>query len=218
MIRAPLLALALIAATPLHAQQAAATKKLYCWTEGGRKVCGDALPASAVDSARTEINARSGLPTARLPRALTADEKAVADAEARAQAEADAAAEAAHRRLMAMVTTFATEADLRRSFDNRVVLNRDAIKTARMGIDGLREGLVSRLRRAGDAELNRRPVPRKIAEDIRSHHRQLLAQHAALAALQRESATIRAQMEEAVARYREVKPQGASASVAQPAG
>lgn len=208
MIRASLLALALIgAAAPLHAQEAAATKKLYCWNEGGRKVCGDALPASAVDSARTEINAKSGMPTATFPRALTPDEKAAADAEAQAQADAAAAADAAHRRLMAMVTTFATEADLRRSFDNRVVLNRDAIKTARMGIDGLRDGLVSRLRRAGEAEINRRPVPKKIADDIQSHHRQLLAQQAALAALQRESATIRAQMEEAVTRYREMKPQ-----------
>ena len=34
-------------------------KKLYCWNEGGRKVCGDALPANAVDSARTEISAKS---------------------------------------------------------------------------------------------------------------------------------------------------------------
>ena len=41
-------------------------KKLYCWNENGRKVCGDALPATAVDSARTEISAKSGLPTGRL--------------------------------------------------------------------------------------------------------------------------------------------------------
>ena len=219
MIRASLLALALIGAiAPLHAQQAAPAKKLYCWNEGGRKVCGDALPASAVDAARTEINAKSGLPTATFPRALTPDEKASAQAEAQAQAEAAAAAEAAHRRLMAMVTTFATEADLRRSFDNRVVLNRDAIKTAQMGIDGLREGLVNRLRRAGDAELNQRPVPKKVADEIQAHHRQLLAQQAALASLQRESATIRAQMDEAVTRYREMKPQPPGTAVAQPAG
>ena len=26
-------------------------KKIYCWNEGGRKVCGDALPAPAANSA-----------------------------------------------------------------------------------------------------------------------------------------------------------------------
>ncbi|MBZ0087764.1 MAG: hypothetical protein K8F33_06675 [Thermomonas sp.] len=36
-------------------------KKIYCWDEGGRRVCGDALPASAANSARTEFNARTGL-------------------------------------------------------------------------------------------------------------------------------------------------------------
>ena len=36
---------------------AVAQKKLYCWNENGKKVCGDALPAEASDSARTEISA-----------------------------------------------------------------------------------------------------------------------------------------------------------------
>ena len=39
------------------------SKKLYCWNEHGRKVCGDALPPEAADSARTEISAKSGLQT-----------------------------------------------------------------------------------------------------------------------------------------------------------
>src|SRR5688500_4028937 len=69
--------------------QPATAKKLYCWNEGGRKVCGDALPATAVDSARTEISARSGLPTGQVSRALTAEERAAAatDAEAERQRE-----------------------------------------------------------------------------------------------------------------------------------
>ena len=69
-----------------------AGKKLYCWNENGQKVCGDALPATAVDSARTEISARSGLPTARVDRALTADERAAAAARADADREAALAA------------------------------------------------------------------------------------------------------------------------------
>ena len=34
------------------AQTPPSEKKIYCWNEGGRKVCGDALPASAANSAR----------------------------------------------------------------------------------------------------------------------------------------------------------------------
>jgi hypothetical protein len=60
----------------------AAERKLYCWEENGRKVCGDALPASAVDSARTEISPRSGLQVGQVGRALTAEERAAAEAEA----------------------------------------------------------------------------------------------------------------------------------------
>lgn len=223
MTRTALTAFALLGlATSLHAKPpatATAPKKLYCWMEGGRKVCGDALPSSAVDAARTEINARSGMATSSVGRAMTLEEQAAAAAQARAEADAAAASAAEQRRLMAMVETFQTEADLRRAFDARVLLNRDAVKTARMGIDGLRQSLVALLRRAGEAELNRKPVPKKLAGDIRNQHGQLLAQQAALATLEREATTIQSQLQEAVTRYRELKPQPAGTAAAPtPAG
>ena len=60
----------LMAGTAIAATQTAtpSQKKIYCWDEGGRRVCGDALPASAVDSARTEFNAKSGLATGHVER------------------------------------------------------------------------------------------------------------------------------------------------------
>lgn len=210
------LAIALLLAPSFGAHaQAVVQKKLYCWDEGGRRVCGDALPSSAVDAARTEINAKSGMATSRIARALTADEQAAAAAQAKAESDAAAAAEAEHRRFMAMVTTFQTEDDLRHAFDARLSLNRDGVKTARMAIDGLRESLVSLLRRAGEAELNKRPVPKKLADDIRMQHTQLMGQQHMLGVLQRESQTIRAQLDEAVTRYRELKPQTGATAAAQ---
>ena len=65
-ILAAAVALALLGSGPAVAQ-----KKLYCWNENGKKVCGDALPAEASDSARTEISASSGLRTGQVSRALT---------------------------------------------------------------------------------------------------------------------------------------------------
>src|SRR3546814_6141457 len=54
------LACILLLATATAAAQDKAAKKIYCWEEDGHKVCGDALPADAVDAARTEISARTG--------------------------------------------------------------------------------------------------------------------------------------------------------------
>ncbi|WP_133501893.1 hypothetical protein [Cognatilysobacter terrigena] len=218
MTRSPLFALVLLGlASTAHAQSAPA-KKLYCWNEGGRKVCGDALPSTAVDAARTEINAKSGMATSQIARALTPEEKAAAEAQAKAEADAAAAAEAEHRRLMAMIESFQTEADLRKAFGERVSLNADAMKTARMGIDGLRQSLVLLLRRAGEMELNKKPVPKKLADDIRGQHGQLLAQQAALTSLQSQAATLQSQLDDAVARYRELKPQPGATPAPTPAG
>lgn len=209
----------LMGLAPLASAQTtqAPAKKLYCWSEGGRKVCGDALPSSAVDSARTEINARSGMATARIDRALTPEERAAADAAAQAEASAAAAAEAEKRRFMAMVQSFETEDALRKAFDNRLSLNRDSIATARMGITGVRTMLVDLLRRAGEAELAQRPVPAKLATDIRGQHAELMRQQAALARLQRDAVSIRAQLDEAATRYRALRGPGADAPV-MPAG
>lgn len=214
----PLTAALLLATAPLALAQKteAPAKKVYCWNEGGRKVCGDALPATAVDSARTEINASSGMATARIDRALTPAERAAAEAAARSEQEEQAAAEAEMRRFMAMVHSFDTEDALRRAFDNRIALNRDSIKTAQMGIAGVRAMLVDLLRRAGEAELAQRPVPKKLADDIRSQHAQLIQQQATLARLQRNGAAIRAQLDEAVTRYRELSRPKAAALL--PAG
>ena len=79
---ATLAALALACVGSATAQNPPA-KKIYCWDEGGRKVCGDALPASAANSARTEFSARTGLATGEVGRALTADERAEAAAAAK---------------------------------------------------------------------------------------------------------------------------------------
>ncbi|GAB2505307.1 hypothetical protein [Lysobacter humi (ex Lee et al. 2017)] len=212
-----LAAVVLVAALPaLHAQGAKDAKKLYCWNEGGRKVCGDALPADAVDAERTEYGT-SGMANARVGRALSPAERAAAEAQAKAEQTAAEQAAAEHRRLMAMVESFATEADLRRAFTNRIDLNRDSVKTAEMGIAGIRQTLVGLLRRAGEAELAKKPVPKKLADDIRSQHAQLVTQQGQLVRLQQESGLIQAQLDEAVMRYREIKTAASGSTTATPA-
>ena len=121
-------------------------KKIYCWNEGGRKVCGDALPASAANSARTEISTRSGMTTGRVDRALTGSERSAAEQAAelaRLQAEALALQQ---RRDLAMVESYMTEADLRRAYGERTALLDETLKASRLGLSNLRLSLLALLR------------------------------------------------------------------------
>ncbi|MFC3814358.1 hypothetical protein [Lysobacter sp. GCM10012299] len=201
----PLLACTLlIAATGSTLAQQAPTKKLYCWNENGARVCGDALPAHAVDNARTEFNS-SGRAVSQLPRALTDEERAAAAAQAKLDQDARAAAEVAARRDRAMAESYATEEDLRRAFGERIALMDETIKASRLGVEGRRQSLVSLLGRAGETELSGKPVPKKASDNILTQHELLLRQRSMLAAQLAERELIDEDLEAALVRYHEMK-------------
>ena len=193
-----------LAATPVAAQQAGA-KKLYCWNENGRKVCGDALPASAADAARTEISAKSGLKTGQVARALTDAERATAAQQAEAERLAAIAEEERQRREHAMVESYSTEEELMRAFEHRITLLDETVKASALGVTGLRQSLVSLLQRASEAELAGKPVPAPLAASIQTQHQQLLRQQAALVRQRQERAAIDGELASALKRYRELK-------------
>lgn len=197
--------LLLALATPALAQQANSAKKLYCWDEGGRKVCGDALPATAADSARTEISAKSGLATNRVARALTDEERAEAAAQAWIDAENAAAAASAARRDMAMVESYADEAELRRAFEHRSTLLDETVKASQFGVVGQRQSLLSLLRGASESELAGKPVAKPVAEKIRTQHQALRRQEALLVQQQRDRRGIDVELAAALERYRALK-------------
>lgn len=202
------LALTLLAvlAAPVGAEQPeAGKKKLYCWSEGGRKVCGDALPASAVDSARTEISAKSGLATGQVGRALTASERAAAAAQALIDEQNEFRIAAQRMREHAMAESYATENDLRRAFNDRIALLDDTIKASNLSIGGLRQSLISLLRQAGEAELAGKPVPAPLTGNIQSQHAELLRQQALLVVHRQNRSEIDAELEQALKTYRDLK-------------
>lgn len=206
-----------IACALLGSGAAGAQKKIYCWNEGGKKVCGDALPANAADSARTEISAKSGLRTGQVARALTDAERsdaALAADAARREAEAEAMV---MRRDLAMVESYLTEADLRRAYGERTELLDETLKASTLGLSNLRLSLLSLLRQAGDKELGGEPVPPRLANSIRSQHDELLRQQQILAVQQKDRAALDAELNDAVARYRALKAPAAEAAPATPA-
>lgn len=185
--------------------QTASEKKIYCWNEGGRKVCGDALPASAANSARTEISSRSGMTTGRMDRALTGSERSAADEAAevaRKQAEVLALQQ---RRDLAMVESYMTEADLRRAYGERTALLDETLKASKLGLSNLRLSLLALLRQAGDQELGDGPVPKRLGNSIREQHGELLRQQQILLTQQQDRATLEHELQDSLRRYRELK-------------
>lgn len=199
-------ALLLALASPsAFAQKAPVNKKLYCWNENGQRICGDALPASAVDNARTEISAKSGRATAQISRTLTAEERAAVEA-AEAQARSQARAlEAQKRRDNAMAETFATEDALRRSFNDRIQLLDSSVVASRAGAQGRRNALVSKLRRAAELELGNKPVNQVLATDIRTQHDELLRQQDILKKQIAERTAIDEELAAALRRFNNIK-------------
>ncbi|MGH8085978.1 MAG: hypothetical protein ACREPV_11980 [Lysobacter sp.] len=202
---------AVLLCAPALAQKPAG-KKIYCWTEDGRKICGDALPASAVDNARTEFNA-SGMATRRLDRAPTDAERTAADALAEQQRLQAIATAAKVRRELAMVESYASEAELRRAYEHRLGLLDASVKSSKLGIEGLRRSLVTLLRRAGEAELAGKPVAKALAGNIQTQHHALRRQQSLLADQQLERNSADEDLASALERYRELKkPAGDSQS------
>lgn len=209
------LAIALALGAPARAQDAPPPKKLYCWNDGGRRVCGDALPPEAVNRARVEINAISGLRSAEVARTLTPEEQAAADVTTK-QAAADADADAARkRRDLAMAESYATEADLRRAYGERITLVEESLKTSRLGVINLRQSLLSLLRKAAEMELQSKPVDKLLADNIRGQHGDLLRQQAILVQQTHDRSSLGSDLDQALARYRALKAPQGTASAAQ---
>lgn len=209
---------AVLLAASAGAQAQSQSKKLYCWNENGNRICGDRLPADAADNARTEFNARTGMQTREVARALTEEERGAAEAaaaEAQHQAELDAARQ---RREMAMVESYDTEDDLRRAYQNRSALMDDTIKASRLAIGNLRQSLLGQLRRASELELGGKPVGQALAANIQTQHDAMRRQQGILAQQQLDRVTLDAELAAALTRYRELTaPEGEAAEAPAPA-
>lgn len=199
------------------AQDKPAAKKLYCWNENGQRVCSDALPAEAVSRAREEINAASGLRTAEVDRALTEEERALAEA-AKIQAQLDEAAQETRRRTeQAMLLSYRSEEELRRVFNERIAIVDNNIRTARYNVVSLRDGLVSLLQTAGDRELAGQTVTAEATANIRSRHADLMRQRQLQTSFERQRAELDVEIAEIMQRYREIKGPAPSEGAPAPA-
>jgi hypothetical protein len=194
------------------------TKKLYCWNDAsGHRTCGDTLPPGATDLARTEINAASGAHTGQVARALTDEERAAAAA-ATAKAQADALANAERARNdLAMVESYATEADLRRAYGERTSLLDDSLKASAMSEANLRRSLVVLLDQANNQQLAGHRVAASLLANLQSQHSELLKQQRITAGQRADRASLDADLADALERYRALKAPEAATTAPAPA-
>lgn len=191
-------------------------KKLYCWDEGGRKVCGDALPASAAAAARTEISAKSGRTLDTVGAALTAEQRAAAAQQAQQAQQAADQRMQAQRRDLAMVDSYATEADLRRAYGDRADLLDASIKASVLGLQNLHQSLLGLLTHAADDELAGNTIAKPRRDAVRDQHAELLKQQRILAEQRADRTALDAELADAVERYRTMKQAKAAPATAPP--
>ena len=200
-----LLAGAVLLSLSAHASaQETKGKKLYCWMENGQKVCGDALPAEAAGTARSVLNTR-GAHTGEIAAALTPEERAAALAAAADEATRAELAAARLRREMAMVESYATEADLRKAFQERIDLLDETLKASEYGVTGLRQSLVGLLRQAGELELQGKAVSPVARNNIATQHAELRRREGLFAQQRVARAQLDEELAAVLARYREIK-------------
>jgi hypothetical protein len=203
-----LLAVALVAVIASGAAfgQAKGKGKLYRWVDKEGKVhYDDALPPEAVNQARTEFNAKSGLQTAQVDRALTEAERAqLAQAAAEAAAAAAKAEEQKHQEEV-MLATYSNENDLRRAYGERIALLKTTVESTEVSIQNVRENLAMMLQQASDSELGGHKVTPERLKSIRELHAEHLRQQQFLSNRRIELDSLNGEFARVLARYRELK-------------
>jgi hypothetical protein len=207
---------ALLAAGNADAQE---RKKLYRWVDKDGKVqFSDALPPEAVDQARTEINSVSGRATASVDRALTDEERIAKEKEDAEKARLEKDAEHARMTEEAMIASFQTEEDLRRSFQVRVELMQQTLDAIEAGISSQRASLSALLAQAAEAELAGTTVGPKQRVGITELHTEMVKQQQMLVLKQGELEDLDAELVRLVQRFRDIKaPRPAVEPTAAPA-
>lgn len=212
----PVLLVASLAAGAADAQKK--ERKLYRWVDKEGKVhYDDTLPAEALEQARKEYSSRTGATTAQVDRALTEEERAALAEQARNNAALAATEEQQRRSEEAMLSSYATESDLRAAYDERISLLKQTLESTDVGMKALRGSLASLLAEASESELANRGVDKKRAGTIRNLHNELVKQQVFQKNRQVELMSLDAEFARVLARYRELRSAEAVPAATPPA-
>jgi hypothetical protein len=187
-------------------------KKLYRWTdENGKVHYTDQLPPEAASAARDQLN-NSGMAVDSVARALTPEERAIADAEAERVATAARLAAEKEKMDAILIASYPTEADLARAYKERFDLLDRSVESAKVGIQSQEKSLTDMLAHAAGLEREGKPVPKNIVESIGRTRTQVGSQRDFLAKREAERVELQKEFDGAMARYRELTAERAAAA------
>lgn len=202
----PVLLPVVVALIAALASPPALAQKLYRWTDkDGKEHYSDTLPSEAIDAAREELNKASGSTVGQVERALTQEERATMAASAEAEAELAKRAEDQRQRDRVLLSSYPSEAELQRTYNERLTLVEESVKSAQVGIEGQRNSLASLLAHATDRELAGQPVAARTVANLREAHRQIGDQQTQLSRREAEHAALKQELDEVLSRYRALK-------------
>jgi hypothetical protein len=187
-----------LTATPAHAQA-----RVYCCDDAkGRKVCGDFLPPVCIGRAYEERDDK-GFVVNQIEKPLTPEQQAKRAAEEAKKAEDERKKIEERRRNLALLSTYATEADI------------DAARDRAMA--DLDKGLKQLEKRRDDAIRNRqkaekekefykgKPIPAQVANQIKGADSIVKAQEEQVAGRKAEIEATRVKFEDEKKKFRELK-------------
>lgn len=158
------------------AKPTAAQKKIYCWEQDGQRVCGDTLPASASNAARTEMNARTGNVTRSVERTLTPEERVQAERQLRESAAQAEEQQTLTQRGQTLLMSYGSEAALNLAFDERISAVEATIKGTEKQKQDTRVVLFDRLSSLAEMELAGKSIP-KVSRNTVMRLREQVLEH-----------------------------------------
>lgn len=201
----PLIAGLLCLALGAISSDAQAQRKLYRWTDkDGNVHYTDTLPAEAAKDKQEELNSQ-GMTVKTTERVRTAEEQAAWEAEQAELEKVRLVAEQKAKMDSVLVSSYPAESDLQRAYRERFDLIEQSLESARIGIRSQEMSLAELLDHAADLERNGKPVPVQIRDSITRARSQVADQRAYLTRRETERTALRAEFDELLARYRELK-------------
>ncbi len=169
----------------------------------------DALPPDAAKFGYEIVNPQ-GITVKRVERAKTAEELAAAQrAQKQIQAERDQA-DALARNDAQLMSGYPTEADLKRSQQQKLDLLEQQVTSAKISLRSQEQTLADLLDRAAEAERGDKALPEAQARQLASSRKQVDDQRLAVERRERERDQAKVQFEDETSRYRALKAQAAA--------
>lgn len=194
----------------MMAPVAHATRLFCCTDDHGTRACGDVLPEMCRSRAYSEFNER-GVKVRAADAPLTAAQQAARDAEDRKKAEDEKLAQDQKRRDQALLSTYASEADLDLDKSRKLADYDRGIKQLQERLDGLEKN-------KANLKKQQPPTP-ELAEQIRRANSEAQTIQSQIDSKKKDIEQISAKYESDRKRYRELKglDKPADAGAASPA-